>query len=415
MASFYPEYRQTLDPRDWRAPGAAAVPAAGHPLIFAGFLLLMLFNVALPKGGIAAGDVPLTFGYMLVGLIAPLGLIGLIRRPAISPVAVFHFLALFLPLGLFTLYRIQSGAGAPVVLLTYSALFLILPLVTLIVFSSYLEALTERQIATVLKWCVVFVLGWGILNFLSYALFTHFIEVPYLTINAADSGEILGKNNRRGSLMKLVSTYNNGNVCGVCLLMLMPLFVHVTKSRMWTVLMCLAIILTLSRTAWFGLVCVLGIMMALRLIRVTNIFGWTVGIALAGVLILLLPAIGWTPDRLIDPTLGHRDYQWLGLQITLFGSGEVRVHEILYLGLLQSLGVIGLLLALAVLFFPVGYGLASLSRLSALRRSALAGIIAYLVVACLDAALIYPPVFLQFLFLVALLYRRGFAGAREAG
>jgi len=56
------------------------------------------------------------------------------------------------------------------------------------------------------------------------------IEIPYFTINAADVGEVADKYNQRGNIMKLISTYNNGNIFGVCTLMFFPLFYYNTQK-----------------------------------------------------------------------------------------------------------------------------------------------------------------------------------------
>src|SRR5690606_37942603 len=202
-------------------------------LIFAAFSILVIMNVALPKAGITVGGTPITFGYMLMILIPPLALLGLVRRPRISPAAGFHFLAFFLPLGLLALYKLMGADSSVLSLAICGMLFLVIPFVVLVLFSSYLEQLTERQIGRVLKWCISFVIVWGIFNFLLYAVSKQFLEIPYLTVNAGDVGEIYGKNNRRGELMKLVSTYSNGNVLGTCLVMLLPLYLYFTKSRLW--------------------------------------------------------------------------------------------------------------------------------------------------------------------------------------
>ena len=53
-----------------------------------------------------------------------------------------------------------------------------------------------------------------------------------LTVNAGDLGELdSSKFNQRGSVSKLISTYNNGNIFGVCTLMLFPIFYEYTKSK----------------------------------------------------------------------------------------------------------------------------------------------------------------------------------------
>ena len=51
-----------------------------------------------------------------------------------------------------------------------------------------------------------------------------FIEIPFLTVNAGDYGTLEStKHINRGGYLKLISTYNNGNVYGVATLILLPL------------------------------------------------------------------------------------------------------------------------------------------------------------------------------------------------
>ena len=84
---------------------------------------------------------------------------------------------------------------------------------------------------------VLFVSAYGIFLFF-YKLGTgSFIEIPYLTVNAGDLGELEGKSIDRGGIFKLISTYNNGNVYGISILILLPLYAHLEKrlSRVLTV------------------------------------------------------------------------------------------------------------------------------------------------------------------------------------
>lgn len=391
-----------------KGDGARRAARPRYGLIYALYAALVVMNIALPKGGVAFGTTPVTFGYMLVMLVAPVALIGLARRPAISPVPAFHFLAFFLPLALISLYKIMNGGGDPLYIVIYGTLFFGLPLSVLILFSSYLEELTENQIGSIFKYCVGFAIIWGIVNFLLFATSRNFLEIPYVTVNGADTGTIYSKNNARGALMKLVSTYNNGNVCGACFVMLLPIFLHFSKSRLWPVLLCVAILLTLSRTAWFGLICAFICLVALGQIRLAKPSLWIGAACLLALLVLLMPIMGWTPESIFDRDLGGRLGQWEDLELTLLGQDRVFMSEILYAGLLQSFGVGGFIIAFGAFAFPIGYGLLNLRRLSALRKAALAGIISYLLMAFSDAAFAFAPVFLQFLFLVALLYRRGY-------
>ena len=387
--------------------------AASGRTTFVLFALLMIWTVALPKGGISVGGTPLSFGYILVGVLAPIALVGLLARTRPSPIPLLHFLVLYFPLALIAVFKVIDGQASPTVVLVIAVTFLILPAIVLAFFASHLEALTEQDIGTVFKWCMFFAVAWGLMNFVLYAMSKNIIQIPYLTINGADFGAVFEKNNRRGNLMKLISTYNNGNIAGICFLMMTPLFMHFVKSRIWRVLLCIAIVCTLSRTAWFGLMAVFFIMIVMGQIRATNPLTWLAVVAALGLVVLLLPVMGWTPDKLFDSSLGGRSFQW-DFEWTVFGESRYNIGEILYAGLIDTFGVLGFLLALLALAFPVVYGLLRFDNLSGVRKAALAGIIVYLVIAMFDAAFIFPPVFLQFLMLAALLYRRGFDGSRPS-
>ena len=96
---------------------------------------------------------------------------------------------------------------------------------------------------------------WGIFNFFWHPFTGHFVEVPYLTVNAAITASLeYTKHIARGRYLKLISTYNNGNLYGVCTLMLLPLYNHFEKKRWRRWVLKIALLLTLSRGVWVGIV-----------------------------------------------------------------------------------------------------------------------------------------------------------------
>jgi hypothetical protein len=396
-----------------RAASGARAAFARPPVHYWVFILLLVFTVAMPKAGIGINGTPLTFGYMLLAAFAPLAFLGLFRRPDFSAVPTMNLLLGYLPIALFVTYKLLSH-GTILSLVVLATILAVLPLIILLAYAPYLEDFTEDQIGAPIKWCIRIVVIWGLMNFFLYALTKNFIEINYLTINELDLGAIYSKNNRRGALMKLVSTYNNGNLLGSCLIMMAPVYLFFEKSRAFIAAFCLAIVLTLSRTAWFGLAAVFSLLILFGRIRLTRPFIWLGAAGAVMVVIIALPYMGWTSDRVVDVNLGGRLVYWSDLRLSLFGAREVKIYEILYASFLQSFGVVGFMLALAAIGFPLVYGLINLKRLSPLRVSALLGVCAYLLVAFFDAAFIYPPTIAQFLFLSALLYRRGYRGDRVA-
>lgn len=380
-------------------------------VIFITMAVLLVFNIALAKAGFTAGGTPVTFGYILLGAAAPFALIGLVRRSVLSPSAFVHLLIGYLPIGLLALYKIQTYTASPVALLVMGTVFLLLPAIILGILSPYLEDLTEAQILSVLKWCVRFAVAWGLLNFTLYFLTKQFIAIPYLTMNAADAAEVFSKNNRRGPLMKLVSTYNNGNIFGVCMIMLGPLYIYAENKKSWVAAFIVAIMLTLSRSAWAGLLLMGAMMVVVGQLKINRGPLWIAILVVAALLMTIMPLLGWTSDNLFDANLGGRLHQISDLQWTWWGAQRIQISEILYAGLLQSFGVAGGLLALLALGMGALYGFSNFQRLSMLRKAALAGLLCYLGIAASDAAFIFPPTMATFLFLNAMVYRRGYRGA----
>ncbi|MFD2579036.1 hypothetical protein ACFSTD_11345 [Novosphingobium colocasiae] len=101
----------------------------------------------------------------------------------------------------------------------------------------------------------------GLMNFVLYPIIKNIIQIPYVTVNVADYGTIFLRNNTRGPFLKLLSTYNNGNLYGDCMLMLAPIYFLYERSRVWMLMLIAALVCTLSRTVWIGMLAVAGLMM----------------------------------------------------------------------------------------------------------------------------------------------------------
>ncbi|AOH84064.1 hypothetical protein AWL63_08870 [Sphingomonas panacis] len=398
--------------RAWSAPLSQSqrllASARSNPSVFYWlYVLLIITNIASPKAGVEVYGFPLTFGYMLLAAIAPVGLIGLARRPTLSPAAIGNFVA-YLAVGFIGVYKTVLYGSAESSVVLNLALFIALPAIMLIALCAHLEYLTEKQIGTVLRWSMRFVIVWGLMNFVMFLLIKHIIEIRYITINAGELSSVFNKNNRRGALMKLFSTYNNGNIFGACMIMLAPVYIYFEKSRAWVIAFLISVVLSLSRSTWFGLIMVGMFMTVSGQVKLSRISFWIAALASLTLAIVMMATLGWSSNSLLDTNLGGRTEQWTTLTLSPFGENTFRIAEILYAGLLRSFGVIGFLIALVALLYPVGYALTRASRLSNLRRAAAAGCAGYLLVSFFDAAFIYPPTIVIYLFVSTLVYRRGF-------
>ena len=118
-----------------------------------------------------------------------------------------------------------------------------------------LPTIRFEQFVRWFRFCILATAAYGIFLFFLHPLTGNYLEIPYLTVNAADYGLIeLTKHIARGRFLKLISTYNNGNVYGAAILIVLPLYDLLEPARWKRNLLRLALVLTLSRTIWAGLV-----------------------------------------------------------------------------------------------------------------------------------------------------------------
>ncbi|WP_221937021.1 hypothetical protein ACLIMP_05705 [Novosphingobium aerophilum] len=397
-----------------RSAGTWSSLSGARKFVVALAVLLIVFNVAIPKGGIKAGDLPITWGYLMLFLLVPVGLIGALRRPMPLAQPLLQVILFFLPVALLILVKSVVYHLTFSALAVHEVLFFFLPVGVLVILGPYLEEVPADIIATTLLWCVRFAVIWGIVNFVLYPIIKDIIQIPYLTVNAADYGEIYGKNNRRGILMKLVSTYNNGNIFGACMVMLAPIYFLFEKRRLLLALFIIALVCTLSRTVWFGMVGVTGIMMLTGQIKVRNPRVWIGLVVAGGLLIMLLPLMGWTPEKLVDSNLGGRVKTFTNFEMTVLGGKTLMIPEVIYFGFLNSFGLVGTFFAVCAFAAGPVFGFLHLKSLSPLRRAATAGALGYVVLAAIDGCFVFPPVLAQFFFVTSLIYRRGLRPERKS-
>jgi hypothetical protein len=353
--------------------------------------LLLVLNVAIPKAGFKIGDVPITFGYLYA---VALGI-------------------LYFPKGISCFMQSNSAAAFLVAYCTWILLFLVtsgyfcgienmgfyfsmifgfwvLPVVFLLSFS-YDEPY-PRALETYLIWSVRFAVLYGIFLFVYKMQTGKFIEIPYLTVNADDVGKMDTKYIQRADdVSKLISTYNNGNIFGVCLLMLIPLYDLLECRPIMKLLARCALILTLSRTVWM----VLMLYETFLIRRPVWQRAAVLLIAASGIL-LMLHLMGTGGEFLADSTLGGRMTVVDQLHISLFPFVSFNyVSEIFWVSVAYFGGVIGVFTfaGLFVLIFLIfQYSEASMPY----RRVAVMGVVNFFLCSFVDAAANYIPTMFVF-------------------
>ena len=326
------------------------------------FFLVICFLIVFPKGGFKIGDVPITWGFIIFFFLVPFGLIHIYKNRGL----VFHLsmerkwaLLLCLPFIGYSMVvlvfgTIETSFGFVV---SYILNILLMPIILLFVYGRVIDQpdfrlYFNRNFPTAIRIVAIF----GLLLFFQRIFTGELFEIPYLTVNGSDAGEVDMKNNLRGgNIMKLISTYNNGNIYGVCMLILMPLYMSLEKKSIFKLLFVLSLLLTLSRTVWVGLI-VYGL---IDLLKNWNTIRGFVLLTLIALIIfvgvpIVLELIEVDVGFLLDKKLGGRLHQLQSLDISIIGNGILTdILEIVYASIFKIFGLIGLIFFLLYLASPI--------------------------------------------------------------
>ncbi len=408
--------------------------SAGPEAPWATFIgcLLIVFLVLFPKGGFRLGGLPLTWGYLLLVLVTPIAIaVRFLAMPLRFPRRILAVTLMLLPMQLLFLYagKYYGVANPQFTFSTFVGLFA-LPWIFLLLFSPFFPMLNGERLARWFRNCVFFAAAWGIFLFFLHPLWGHFIEIPYLTVNASDFGELEStKSISRGLFFKLISTYNNGNLYGVSTLLLLPLYLRLEPNRARRLTLRIALLLTLSRTVWIGLILNEVLSLLPHLVQQVNTFPMLyLGQARRRFLVVLttiafafasVTFTTWQGGKLaflLDRTLGNR----LGEVNAAQGTSFLPEHalygfqEVLYASAAQYWGWSGLIAFTLIMLSPVVVYLWDPSVLrSPLQRAAFKGLLIYVVMAGGDGALDFIPV-MAFYWFVYAVFLSGWPGRRPA-
>jgi len=373
--------------------------------------LLVAFLLIFPKGGLKVADIPVTFGYVLLGVVAWAAWVHNLAAGRAHRLTGRRALVIFclVPFQLVVLASVAAnGVESVGFLISVIASLAFLPFALIGLLGPQVDRLNLETLFKLLRFGVLVVALYGIFLFFYKLLSGHFLEIPYLTVNADDVGSLEDtKHIDRGGIFKLISTYNNGNIYGVCILMLLPLYELVQKSLSKRLVVKLSLVMTLSRTVWIGLLLYEIFSRAfLRRLSVRTVIGLLAALLLgAGGVSLALSLLATDTSWIFDPDLGGRA-DLFSAPITMFP--EVRfdgITEIVYLSVAAEFGVIGLGAFLVAMLPPVILHLmrkVPLAR-SRYKRTLALSLWLYLMLALSDGALLYIPVMAFYWFIVALL------------
>ena len=406
-----------------------------HPVSAILIPLLLVFLVLFPKGGIKVAGAPLTWGYMLIGITAiPLIAVRFLVLPLRFTMRTVLASATLLPFLLLFFYSCKAnGLELPSYAVSVFTNFLLLPAMFLLVYPPFLSMIDLDQFSRWFRFCIFATALYGIFLFFLHPITGKYLEIPYLTVNAADYGLIeLTKHIARGRFLKLISTYNNGNVYGATILIVLPLYDLLEPAKWKRNLLRFALVLTLSRTIWVGLVLEQLLSLGAQLLLNVATFPYVRlgaaarrGLAVLVTLAFAVAGLLFTPNAhqlLTDRSLGGRSGE-LSATFTATWLPTVPVTgfaEVLYAGAAMNYGYAGLVAVTLIFVAPLFLMLLDRRMLGTpSRRAALKGLILYALICGSDGATNLIPVmvfywFAYMTFLHGLPGEAAFAAREEA-
>lgn len=371
-------------------------------LALVGIILLVI----IPKGGFKISGVPITWGYLYLGFIAGGILLSVNKYFTINQKTLLCYIATLPFVIYFTIHLAIKGYDGTIGnLIAFYVSFVFMPFLFLLLLPRYLKKINLDYIENLIYRSVVIVSAYGIFLFVYKQVFGSYIEIPYFTINAGDVGELGEKYNRRGDIFKLTSTYNNGNIFGVCLLMLLPVFYKKHKRGIEMFIVILALFLTLSRTVWIGIILFFLIQYRNQLLKLIKIYAFIIILLffLGSIVLTSYFQYGSLGNFLTDTSFGGRIYQIReAFSISLFGvKPYVIIDEIVYLSIYKQFGIIGLILFCISFFMPLYI---SLNSPVFKNTNYILGIFIYLVICASDGCMLLLPTLAFFYFIVCMAF-----------
>jgi hypothetical protein len=386
--------------------------------------LLLVFLVLFPKGGFKLASIPITWGYLLLIFISGLAFLGLLkeRLRKISKKRFYVFLLIVPFQAMSIACLIFNGWTQIGFTISFVISLILIPFFFIVVLGSYIDRIELKFIFNLLRHIIFIISIYGIILFFYRSFSGSFFEIPYLTVNADDLGLLDEKHIDRGGVFKLISTYNNGNIYGNCVLMLLPLYSLLEKSRTKMLLVKASLFLTLARTIWIGLLLyevMSSFLFNLNYIDTSNLKKFSleklkIFFKTFIILILFVASVSFSLSLfnadisfIFDSKLGGREDQLaslINMSFLPYKSFDT-IAEIVYLSILNQFGVLGLFLFILEMISPL---IISLRRFSSIfsgnyyKQACAFGMILYLVISGADGAILYIPVMAIYWFLASL-------------
>jgi hypothetical protein len=166
--------------------------------------IICVFLVAFPKGGVKVGDVPITWGYILLALYTSFGTFFAFDNNGHLYLQRNRRLVLTccLPFQLYCLVILAFSEIKSIgFMLSFVLSIVLMPLIFLLFLNKPIDGERfQKNFEPIFVNCIRFVSLFGLfLFFLKYFTGTDFV-IPYLTVNIDDVGQLAEKYNLRGTI-----------------------------------------------------------------------------------------------------------------------------------------------------------------------------------------------------------------------
>lgn len=374
-------------------------------------VIIVIFNFYFPKGGFKISNIPITWGYLLFYILVTICFVKKISNGFQSSLLRWRCMIMILPFQLFTLGTlIINGYDDIGWALSFFLNVVFIPTSMIIILDEEIENLDLLFLHKILKYGMIFLCLFGLIHFVYGFLNSgESLEIPYLTVNGADEDILNAKHNNRGGIYKLISTYNNGNIFGTSMLLVLPFYEYLEKSKVIKVLLKITLFLTIARTVWIGLVIneFLKIFYASTSGKISTrvIIGSLLFITILGLSVFFTSDIFFSEVDVLDPELGGRSYQLEFLTNAKLINTEqyTQIAEILYLSIIKNFGILGFVLFIPFLFSPI---LLNFNTKNSGKKIILVSLINYVIIAGSDGAFQYIPIMLFYWFMGSLSLRK---------
>lgn len=405
----------------------------GNSILFNLLLITIFFNIWFPKAGVKMVGIPLTIGNILFAITFMVWCFLKIKYRTIKInksfrlilVGIYYFI--FKYFLVFCLgYELSEVIGYVIPLVVYPLIF---PIVYEVIDS-------EEKINKIIK---VIINGFFFLCL--YALLQYFVgidkcDIPGLTVNLTDYKEMgslwfMAKSNGTDvSSAKIVSTYQNGNLFGISIILIYPIVYNYYKDKKENKKLIISLVifigcvfLTLSRACWLGII--LFILFEIIMKKSNNVKSIFKKIALIFICIVgIIISFKYIPsiaDRFLDTNLedwismSGRTEGMLEVFKTVYDSNSILAYiigafgivnysglayEMLPISMFVQTGIIGLLLLYGV-FIKFIFDMKTDNYISKSVRLAL---IIWLIVGIIECGYWLPPAALNLFMLMALGY-----------